>query len=55
MCLGQVSAQRGVCLPRWCTPPPPHVDRILDTRFGKQYLSATLFADGNDSLMDKHD
>ena len=28
-----------------CTPPP--VDRILDTRLRKHYLSAALFADGN--------
>ena len=28
-----------------CTPPP--VDRIIDTRLWKHYLSATSFADGN--------
>ena len=51
---GGVSARRGGvwrtrgngCLPRGCTPPP--VDRILDTHLWKHYLSATLFADGND-------
>ena len=54
VCLG------GVCLPRGCLPggegicsgvytSPPPVDRIPDTCLWKHYLSATSFADGNDS------
>ena len=53
-----VSAQGvgGWCLPGgeggcWCIPActeaDPPVDRILDTRLWKHYLSATSFADGN--------
>ena len=34
-----------------CMPPPPTVDRILDTRLWKIYLSATSFADGNKILV----
>ena len=51
VCLG------GVCLPGGCLPrgvsakgvytSPPTVDRILDTRLSKHYLSATSFADSN--------
>ena len=36
---GEVSAQGG------CTPPP--VDRILDTRLCKHYITVTTVADGN--------
>ena len=60
VCPEGVSAQQGVlarrsvcqggCLPRGCPPGGVHlppVDRILDTRWWKHYLSATSFADGN--------
>ena len=43
-----VSASGGVC-PGACTPP---LDRILDTRLWKHYLSATSFADGNKQIYD---
>ena len=48
VCPGGLSAQGG-CLPQCMlghTSPP--VDRILDTRLWKYYLSATSFADGKD-------
>ena len=41
----------GVCLPWGCTPPPPPVDRILDTRLWKHYLPATTVADGKNSVV----
>ena len=42
----------GECLPRGCTPLP--VDRILDTRLSKHYLSETSLADGkNDKYRGK--
>ena len=44
---------RGCLLGRWCLPGDVHlppVDRILDTRLWKHYISATSFADGNYKL-----
>ena len=56
VCLGMGVSAWGGCLPRdgecllptGCTPPP--MDRILDTRLCKHYLSATSFADGKYQL-----
>ena len=35
--------------------PPPSVDRILDTRLWKHYLSATTVADGKEKVEKKED
>ena len=38
-------------LPSPCIIPPPTMDRILDTRLWKHYLSVTTVGDGNEFLM----
>ena len=44
-CSGRLMGE-GLVSAQGCTPPPTPVNRILDTRLWKHYLSATLFADG---------